>query len=89
VIKSEDNRQVLELFNVLSEEKISTWLSDMSKSQTWGDTNVSLFVAYIYQLNVRVISNNLKGFIYFDVREISEARNYNILPDEDVDTIYI
>ena len=41
-------------------------------------------------MNVRVISNNLNGFLYFDVRDICKNNNFdNILPDEDVKTIYI
>ena len=85
----EQHQDVLSLFHKISpHKKIFTWLENIKQSNTWGDNRAALFVAYIFEVNVRIISNFAKGFYYNDIRTISELNGYSIIPS-DVRTIHL
>ena len=59
-----EHQGVLSLFHKISpHKKIFTWLENIKQNNVWGDDRVALFVAYIYEVNVRIISNFAKGFL--------------------------
>ena len=60
----------------------------MKQNYTWGDQKAALFVAYVFEVNVQIISNFAKGFIYNDIRTNSELNGYSIIPS-DASTIYL
>ena len=84
-----EQQDVLSLFHKISpHKKIFTWLENIKQNNVWGNDRAALFVAYIYEVNVRIISNFAKGFYYNDIRTISELNGYSIIPS-DARTIHL
>ena len=65
----EEHQDVLSMFHEISpHKKIFTWLENIKQKNVWGDDRAALFVAYIFEVNVHIISNFAKGFFYNDIR---------------------
>ena len=68
--------------------KVLAWLDNIKEMNTWGDNCAAAFLAYIFEVNVRIVSNFEKGFYYNDIRTISQLHGYNIVPI-DAETIHL
>ena len=63
LLNQEEHQDVLSFFHFISPTKrINTWLENIRKNNAWGDGRAALFVAYIFEVNVRIVSNFAKGF---------------------------
>ena len=81
-----EHKEVIELFELTGGNvKLQSWID---KIKTWADQSSALFIAYIYQINVVIISNLEKGFDYFDVKQWSTMHRQKIIPD-DCETLYL
>jgi hypothetical protein len=64
-----DHDEVLSLFQHVSvRTKPTTWLDKMKQANTWGDDCAALFISYLFQINIQIISNTAGGLFYNDMR---------------------
>jgi len=90
IVASPENHQpVLDLFRrITGRGKITEWLDQIRKSNTWGDEKVGLFIAYIYNVNVVIISNLKNVFHLIDVKLFSKVHQIQLITDA-INTIYL
>jgi OTU-like cysteine protease/DDE superfamily endonuclease len=78
-----EHKDVLSLFTHASgKTKLTVWLDCVKKVNNWGDDRAALFIAYFFQVNIRIISNMERGFFYNDIRLWAQLHGHPIVSNE-------
>ena len=69
-----------ELYEELSKSEVNfeTWVNKVQKSTTWGGEIEAIFVCWLFNVNICIVTNALKGFYIVDIRNwlIQEGKNF-------------
>ena len=52
-------------------DDFEAWIEKMRKPGTWGGTTVALFVCWIFNVNICIVTNSARGFITNDLGKVN------------------
>ena len=85
---ADEHQDIISFVENILHCKVLPWLDNIKERNTWGDSYAAAFLAYIFQVKVRIVSNFERGFFYNDIHTVSALHGFNIIPI-DAKTIHL